>query len=219
MLRCVLLVAFVVILGGCGVRVDVIADASGPMLIKDTIQVKTSELQVSIRPSSAPKEEPRVVIVPIRMMHPIENAIDISKSITWEIWNVILQNEVFTHVEYASNKGVTSLQEALAYAREKQATVLITGVSNSFLDGGSVGTSRVALNLQMYDVSTGALLWSLHQSGELQARERMDYVVLQRQPVLPQNPIGTIIATLTYNMVQPVKLWRNSRPHFTAESL
>lgn len=218
MLRVLLLLTLSIILIGCGTKVDVIADLSGPMRIEDVATVQTSPLQVSVRPKSAPKEEPRALIVPIHMMNPIENATHVSKSITWEIWNIFLQHEVFRDIEYVS-KQVSSLQEALLRAREKKATLLITGMSNSFLDGGSVGPSRVALNLQIYDVATGALLWSLHQSGELRATQKMDYILLQRQSILPYNPIGTIVATLTYNMVQPVKLWRNSRPHFTVGSL
>lgn len=219
MLRYLYLFIICIILIGCGTKVDITADLSGPMLIEDYAKVQTSQLEVSVRPQTRLRDEPKVVIFPIRMMHPVENASAISKSITWEIWNVILKNQIFSHVEYASNREIESLQQALAYAREKKATLVITGISNSFLDGGSVGTSRVALNLQIYDVRTGALVWSLHQSGELKATQRMDYIVVQRQSVLPHNPIGTIVATLTNNMVQPVKLWRNSRPHFTAESL
>lgn len=208
-----------IVLVGCGgSNIHINSDLSGPMRIEKMAEVQTSSLQVSIQPKTFPKEEPRVILIPIRMMNPIDNAIDVAKSITWELWNVWLQNEVFTQLDYASGQGVTSLQEALQYARQRKATILVTGISNSFLDGGSLGTSRVALNVQIYDVQTGSLLWSLHQSGELKPALTKDYIVVQQETILPHNPIGTIVATLAYNMVQPVKLWRNSRPHFTTES-
>lgn len=50
---------------------------------------------------------------------------------------------------------------ALPLARGMGAELLIGGYITYYFDGGTTGDSRISLQLEVYDVKTGMMLWSM----------------------------------------------------------
>jgi hypothetical protein len=89
----------------------------------------------------------------------------------------------------------TTKEEALRLAKRYQVDVMLLGEVPYYLDGGTVGTSGLQVDLKVMEAGSGRLLWSLSDSLKATARPLIDLIVTESRPY-PTPSMGTLAARL-----------------------
>ena len=211
------LVAFIfVTLAGCARSPDdsyssisLAGDFSTPFQIRTDNFVRRQPPAVYVRPQAPLGHKPTALFVPLRAVQQIGNAVTFSDMLSRQIWDVWLSQGAFQTLEYAPQAGPFDRNRALAYARQKGAELLVGGVINHFMDGGAGGESSVTLGIEVYDVKTGNLLWSLFQSGLMEKEKKHDFYLFSITERNPADPSGLITRSLAWDMGNLVRKWVN----------
>lgn len=206
---CTLVVAFV---SGCSVSkesrsMDLDFDlASQPTFFMNN-WVERGAVQVFVYPNQPPLEPPRALFMPLRLTQRMENAVTVGHNLSRLVWQSWLQNQVLPVIEFAYTNTPYRPDLALAMGRQKGADLVIGGYITHFLDGGSKGNSEVSLALEIYDVKTGNLLWSMAQGGFMQRAKISDYLIFAVKTRMPNDPATAVLMALSSDMGQRVREW------------
>ena len=182
---------------------------STPFQILTDNFVRRQPPAVYVQPQSPIGHRPRALFVPLRAVQQIGNAVTFSDLLSRQIWQVWLSQGAFETLEYAPQAGPFDRNRALALARKKGAEVLVGGVINHYMDGGSGGESSVSLGIEIYDVKTGNMIWSLAQGGLMDKEKKHDFYLFQITERNPADPSGLIARSLAWDMGNLVKKWVN----------
>lgn len=145
--------------------------------------------------------------MPLRTVQQISNAVTFSEMLSRQIWQIWLSLNAFETLEYAANAGPFEPQRALSLARRQGAELLVGGYINHYMDGGSGGESSLSLAIEIYDVKSGVLLWSMAQGGLMEARQIHDFYLFSIKERNPADPSGLIARTLAWDMGREVLFW------------
>ena len=63
------------------------------------------------------------------------------------------------------------------------------------------------MSIEIYDVASGALLWSMTQGGSMEQQKANDFYIFQVQARMPADPVGLILRTLASDMGMEVYNW------------
>ncbi|MGL4722288.1 MAG: hypothetical protein ACRCV3_03190 [Desulfovibrionaceae bacterium] len=213
----ILLLFFGLFLMGCSNVKNVYYDFTDPPTINKNVTIEKTPLFIGVQPLDPPSSDPSAIILPVQMEPILRNYKRISLSLSKQIWQTWLAQSVFSTLEYDDSLELYSVNEALIYAKKKKATLLVRPTSNFFLDGSTLGRSNIALTIEIYDVASGMLLWSLQQDASLSRTIKRDFIVFSVEDVLPQNPIGTMVADIASEMGRKIKLWRKNEANFISQ--
>lgn len=194
---------------GRALRDTININSSGQAEIVLDNWVNTSSIQVYVYPQSPPIEPTKVLFVPFRMTQQIENFLTIGNNISRIIWQNWLQNNIFSTLEFLQTGMAFRSDTALAVAKQKGANLVVGGYITDFIDGGLSGDTRVSIAIEIYDVPTGNLIWSLAQAGSMQAGRVNDYIIFATKTRMPTNPSAAVISILAEDMGKKVKEWTN----------
>ncbi len=172
--------------------------------------VVVSPIRVYVQPNIAPTEPLRGLFVPLRVTQNISHHLSISRSLSRQLWQVWLAQESFAALEYNDRIVPDRVEDALALARARGANVLVGGYITHYLDGGTVGDSQVSIQIEVYEVATGALLWSMGQGGSIDKQQAQDYYLVGVQARMPADPAGLTARSLAYDMGAKVARWANA---------
>ena len=86
-------------------------------------------------------------------------------------------------------------EEALRLAKRHKVDVLLLGEVPYYLDGGTVGTSGLQVDLKVIEAGSGRLLWSTSDSLKATRRTIVDLMVTESRPY-PTPSMGTLAARL-----------------------
>jgi hypothetical protein len=75
------------------------------------------------------------------------------------------------------------------------------------MSGGGIATSTLALQLEAYDVSSGAMVWSMAQAGAIAKPQSHDYVIFATQSKVSSDPIYALTTTLAKDMGKIMLDW------------
>jgi hypothetical protein len=89
----------------------------------------------------------------------------------------------------------TTKEEALRLAKRYRADVMLLGEVPYYLDGGTVGTSGLQVDLKVMEAESGRLLWNLTDSLKATRRTIVDLIVTESRPY-PTPSMGTLAARL-----------------------
>jgi len=89
----------------------------------------------------------------------------------------------------------TTKEEALRLAKRHQADVLLLGEVPYYLDGGTVGTSGLQVDLKVIEAGSGRLLWNISDSLKATPRPIIGLMVVETRPY-PTPSMGTLAARL-----------------------
>ncbi len=173
--------------------------------------VVVSPVRVYVKPNISPAEPLRGLFVPLRVTQNISHHISIAKSISRQLWQVWLAQQSFAALEYDERAVPHRVEDALALARAKGANVLVGGYITHYLDGGTVGDSQVSIQMEVYEVATGTLLWSMGQGGSIDKQQAQDYFLLGVQARMPADPASLTARSLAYDMGKEILIW--AKPH------
>jgi len=88
-----------------------------------------------------------------------------------------------------------SREEALRLAKQYNVNVMLLGEVPYYLDGGTVGTSGLQVDLKVIEAGSGRLLWNLSDSVKATPRPIIDLIVTETRPY-PTPPIGVLASRL-----------------------
>ncbi len=105
----------------------------------------------------------------------------------------------------------TTKEEALRLAKRYKAEVMLLGEVPYYLDGGTVGTSGLQVDLKVMEAETGRLLWSLTDSVKATRRPIVDLIVTESRPY-PTPSIGTLASRLAGRLAAALEQGRPIPP-------
>ncbi len=196
-------------LGGCGYGISSRGDMSFPLQIQYNDWVSFSPLQISVQPNATPDHAPKALMVPLRCTQEIAYPDSISRNLTRSIWQEWLSLRPFSVLEYDSQAPLFRPETAIALAKRKGAELVVGGYITHYMDGGSVGDSTASIQIEIYEVATGNMLWSMAQAGQMEKNRAADFYFLAVKPILPADAAAFIIQGLAHNMGKKVADWSN----------
>jgi hypothetical protein len=190
--------------------ISLAGDFSTPFQIHIDNFVRRQQPAVYISPRGRPDHKPRAIFVPLRFTQQVSSPVSFSDMVSRQVWRIWLSLEGFDVLEYAPEMGPFEQRRSFALARAKGAEYLVGGYINHYLDGGSGGESSVSLAVEIYEVKTGNLVWSLAQGGLMEARQVHDFYLFSVKERIPADPAGLVTRALAYDMGRKVASWGNA---------
>lgn len=189
--------------------ISVTGDFATPFQILTDNFVRRQPPAIYVQPTAPLSRKPTALFVPLRMVQQITNAVTFSDMLSRQIWQVWLSLDIFRTLEYMPSAGPFEKDRALALARQKNAEVLVGGYINHYMDGGQGGTSSITLAMEVYDVKTGNMIWSLVQSGLMDKETKHDFYLFTITERNPADPSGLIARSLAWDMGKLIQKWIN----------
>ena len=209
-LRLLTLAALLPLLPGCGnspVNVSTNGEMATPYHIHYTENVARNPPIIFVQPSGSPNEPITGLFVPLRVTQNINYSKNISRNLSRQIWHVWLGQKAFSALEYDDSIAPYKVTDALPLARQRGAKLLVGGYITHLLDGGTVGDSEASITMEVYEVATGNLLWSLGQGARLDKKQAGDFYLFSIQSRMPSDPLGLITRTLGQDMGMELYYW------------
>lgn len=185
----------------------VTGDLRTPIQVQVSNFVRRQPPAIYVQPREPLGYRPTALFVPLRAVQQISNAVTFSNMFSRQIWQVWLSLNAFSALEYDTSATPFEPQRALAIARARGAQMLVSGYINHYMDGGSGGTSSLSLAMEVYDVKTGTLVWSMAQGGLMDARQVHDFYLFSITELNPEDPAGLIARALAWDMGRQVLAW------------
>lgn len=182
-------------------------DFANPYQVQMNQWVRRNPPALYVQPNITPDHAPRALFVPLRITQDMNNRLSIGNNISRQIWQVWLSQQAFSVLEYGDIGRPYSPQEAIAYARKRGAELVVGGYITHYMDGSSSGDSNVSLAIEIYEVATGTLLWSMAQGAIMEKQSANDFYVFQLNSRMPTDPVGLVVRTLAYDMGLPILYW------------
>ncbi|MDR2573750.1 MAG: hypothetical protein LBC94_05310 [Desulfovibrio sp.] len=192
-----------------GGLISLAGDFSTPFQIHIDNFVRRQPPAVYVSPRGRLDGKPRALFVPLRFTQQVAHPVSFSNMVSRQVWQIWLSLEGFEVLEYASEGGPFEAGRSLALARARGADYLVGGYINHYLDGGSGGESSASLAVEIYDVKSGGLVWSLAQGGLMEARQVHDFYLFSIKERIPADPAGLVVRALAYDMGRKVAAWGN----------
>ncbi len=206
-----LLLAITLLAAGCATQqsrsVAVQLDfASQPTVYVNTF-IERNAPQVFVYPTASPENPPKALFYPLTLVQRMENASVVGQGISRIVWQTWLQEQVFPVLEFAQIKETYTPERALALGRVMGADVVVGGYITHLIDGGTAGNSEASLSLEIYDVPSGNMIWSMGSGGFIQKDKVSDYLLFAVKAKMPSDPLAAVITTLSADMGRVVSNW------------
>lgn len=196
--------------------ISLTGDFAAPFQILTDNFVRRQKPAVYVHPQAPLNRKPTAIFVPLRMVQQVNNAVTFSDMLSRQIWQVWLSLDLFSTLEYAPFAGPFDRNRALAIARQKNAEVLVGGYINHYFDGGQGAESSITLAIEVYDVKTGNMIWSISQGGLMEKEKKHDFYLFTITERNPADPSGLIARSLAWDMGKILLKWIN--PNADAKS-
>jgi len=131
---------------------------------------------------------------------------EVSHSLTQVFYQKLLARRPFREVVFLP-RAYGSLAEALALGRQAQVDLLLLGEAPYFLDGGTVGTAALQVDLKVVEVASGHLLWYLSDAVRVTPRPVVDLIVTETRPE-PTPDIYALAGVLAERMCETLAAGR-----------
>lgn len=189
--------------------VSLTGDFAAPFQILTDNFVRRQKPAVYVHPQAPLNHKPTALFVPLRMVQQTTNAVTFSDMLSRQIWQVWSSLGLFSALEFDPRAGPFDRARALAIARQKGAQVLVGGYINHYFDGGQGAESSISLAIEVYDVKTGNLIWSISQGGLMDKEKKHDFYLFTITERNPADPSGLIARSLAWDMGKIVLKWIN----------
>lgn len=174
--------------------------------------VRTSPLNVSVRPVNGAHGATSALFLPFRVQQQMDSPRHQGREMMRLFWTGWTGREVLPTMVYDETLYFASGAQAAREARARGADLAVCGVVSYLLDGGSSADTAVSLRLEVYDAATGGLVWSMEQYGAMQADLVQDYILFARRTRLPTAPLTAVLDDIARQMAQPVAAWNRGLP-------
>lgn len=164
-------------------------------------------IKVMVHPNVNLTHKPTALFVPLGLTQDMNNARAVSEGVSRQVWQSMLNEETFSTLELADIRPPYRADMALPLARQLGAELMIGGYITYYIDGGVTGDSKLSLQLEIYDVKTGNMLWSMAHAGMMPYQAPRDFIVLEVKQRMPADPMGTLIASISGDMARLLHMW------------
>lgn len=164
-------------------------------------------IKVMVHPNNNLTRKPAALFVPLGLTQDLRNFRAVSEGVSRQVWQTMLEEETFSTLELADMNPPYQADLALPLARQMGAELLIGGYITYYLDGGTTGDSKISLQLEVYDVKTGMMLWSMAHAGMIPYQPPRDFIVLEVKQRMPADPMGTLISSVSGDMARLLHMW------------
>jgi len=169
--------------------------------------VERSAAPIYTMPPFPAKTALKAVFFPFYVREQVEKPKVIGDTIGYLFWQAWVGQGVFPAMVYENKFGYPGKEKARAYAMKKGADLYVLGQLKHFLDGGSQGSSSLAIQVNIYSIYSNKLVWTMEHSGRIDNRPDVDFVLFKRKTWMPESPLYVILNALAYDLARPVKKW------------
>ena len=188
-LRLWTLLGVVLIAGGCASVHDSAGrgaiDLTTPGTLYSDSKIYRGDIQVMVHPNVNLEQPPTALFVPLGLTQAMHDSLPVSEGVSRQVWQQFLSEGTFSTLELADMTPPYRVDLALPLARAKGADMLVGGYITYYLDGGQTGNTKISLQLEVYDVKTGDMLWSIAHA----------------------DPMGAVIAAVAGDMATLLHMW------------
>lgn len=196
------------LLGGCAVVDDRVSfDLSRPPTVYRDQWARREAPVVSVQPSEAADAPLSAVFLPFRVTQKISDPEMVGYSQARTVWQTWLSRRLFTAMEFDVSAGPFRRDRAVALARSKGADLAIGGFVTYYFAGGSDTDSQVALQVEIYDASSGQMVWCFSQSALMPARQVNDYLIFATETRGPSDPMYALAKAMAEDMADILARW------------
>ncbi len=182
-------------------------DLSMPLEANINQFVRRQAPAVYVKPLQRPSSRPCALFVPLRMVQQMNQPTAFTDQVSRQIWSIWLSQGTFQQLEYEPAAGPYNSRRAIALARQRGLPYVVGGYINHYIDGGDGGESSVSLAIEIYDVKSGLLLWSMAQGGLMQPRQSHDFYLFKVKERFHGDPAGLIVRSLAWDMGRELMAW------------
>lgn len=204
---CSTLLAPAFVTGCAGMNNDVGFDLASQPVIYSNQEIRRDAPLVYVSPAENAEMQLTALFMPFRMTQAITNPEMIGYSQGRIVWQTWLSKRLFSIMEFNGDNGPYRRDTAIRLAREKGADLAIGGFVTYYNPGGPDGFSQLALQIEIYDASSGELLWSMAQSAMVPARKVNDYIVLATETRGPSDPMYALARTIASDTGDLIAKW------------
>lgn len=179
---------------------------NGLRVYKDA-NIYTGEIVTRVHPTANLEAKPTALFVPLGLVQNNRDHEAISRGVSRLIYESFLQEQTFAVLEYNDYVIPYRTEDMLPAAREKGAEYLIGGLINQYYDGTNTGESRFAMQLFVYQVDSGDLMWSLSHSGVLPYKPDAHNGFYKVKTRMPVNSMTTLISTVGSELATLLHYW------------
>lgn len=169
--------------------------------------IYTGEIVTRVHPNKNLDKRPAALFVPLGLVQNSRDHYAVSQGVSRLVYESFLAESTFSALEYADYGVPYHTEQMLPYAKEKGADFLVGGLINQYYDGGAAGDSRFAMQLFVYHVETGNLIWSIHHSGVLPYKPDGEFAFFTVKNRMPVNPMSTLISAVSSEIALLLHYW------------
>lgn len=169
--------------------------------------VRKSSLQVSVHPRGKQFSPLTAFMRPFIIQQRTPDHAALADSFAGIFHNAWAEERLFPVQEFKPGLRYMGLQHALNTARQRGADLLILGKVPYFYAGHTVDDTAITLQVDIYSVNTGTLLWTMMQSGRMEEKAPKDYFYFRQETRLSTSPINDVIRAIAKDMAIPLKAW------------
>lgn len=170
--------------------------------------VRKGEPYITMQPEGPPLVKPTAVFMPFRPLVDFPEAAGISQQVSRQLWQTWLKEGVFPVLEFADYTHYYTQQRAVQLARQRGADLAIGGYVTRYLDGGTVGDTQVAVQIEILDAATGQLIWAMADAGLMQHDLTRDFIFFAAKTRFPGDPTWAILQAIGNDTALPLKAWQ-----------
>ena len=171
----------------------------------------TGEIVTRVHPTVNSSHKPTALFVPLGLVQNSRDHEAVSKGVSRLVYESFLAEKTFAALEYNGYVIPYHVEDMLPVARQKGAEYLVGGVINQYFDGGATGDSRFAMQLYIYQVDSGDLMWSLHHSGVLPYKADSQFGLFTVKNRMPVNPMSTLISVVGGELARLIHYWTDPK--------
>ena len=182
-------------------------DIAQGLRVYNNASVYLSALQVNVAANQALETKPKALFVPFGLVQSSNDSGGISYGVSRLLWQQFLAEQTFSTLEFSEVPPPYRVEHAIQGAKALGARFLVGGYITHFIDGATVGDSKIAIQLEVYDTETGMLLWAISQSGILPYKTDKNNILFTVHNRMPIDAMSTLVSAMGANMAQYLHYW------------
>jgi len=162
--------------------------------------IVTSKEQIYVHPGAQNLRLTRVGLLYVRCSPDVP---EVGPAFTQIFYRELLAKRAFQEVVLIP-ETYSTMDEALSLAKRHRLHLLVLGEVPYYLDGGTVGTSGLQVDLKVVEVESGRLLWCLTDSIRARPRPIIDLMVVETRP-RPTPDMGALATRLAAKLAKTLE--------------
>ncbi|MFW6415674.1 MAG: hypothetical protein ACOCZ2_05080 [Thermodesulfobacteriota bacterium] len=179
----------------------------GPQKFYAEPYVVRSTAPMSVVPSDVPSSPPSAMMYSFQLEQDVDYREKLGDNLGELFYKNWVGKGVFPQMVYEGKREFPGKSRALEFAKKKGVDLVIRGVISNYMFGGSQGTTSLNVQVDIYRVSDGMLIWSMQHSGRIENTPVEDYILWKREVRMPESPEYVIMSALAKDLAKPVKRW------------